>query len=87
MGYDFDKVRTGFILVGSKDTSVRPDFPRWNDAQLKAADDKFFEIVEDVRTGKYAQSPATPAPRFFEDLSWICQDSGIIGTGEGDTNE
>ena len=87
MGYDFDKVRTGFILVGSKDTSVRFDFPRWDDAQLKAADDKFFEIVEDVRTGKYAQSPATPAPRFFEDLSWICQDSGIIGTGEGDINE
>ncbi len=86
MGYDFDKVQTGYVLVGSRDTSVRFDFPDWDDAQLQVADDRFHEIVEDLRAGFYASAPASPAPRFFEDLSWICQDGGIIGTGEEGAN-
>ncbi|MBT4530780.1 MAG: hypothetical protein HOC27_06195 [Phycisphaerae bacterium] len=86
MGYDFDEVKTGFILVGSKDTSVRFDFPDWDEAQLQVADDRFVEIVEDVKAGKYNSTPTTPAPRFSEDLSWICQDGGIIGTGEENTS-
>ena len=77
-GYELENINVGYIMIGSTDNNVKFDFPEWDDAWLQEADDLFRRIVEQVRNGEFAPQPVARTPRYAEDLSWICQDSGII---------
>jgi len=85
-GYPLDKIQTGYIKIGSSEKDVMFDFPNWDDAQLQCANDRFEMIVDQVRRGEYADAPVVPPPSYSEELSWICQDSGIIDSVGNDFN-
>jgi len=87
LGYPLEKIKTGYIRVGSKENSITFNLPQWDDVQLQCADDYILDIVEQVKACNFNQEPVSPAPRFSEDLSWICQDAGIISASEGDVSE
>lgn len=78
-----DKIQTGFVLIGSKENKVKFDFPNWDDIQLQCADDLIHHVVAQIQEGNFGDSPVKPAPAYFEDLSWICQDAGIIRSEGG----
>jgi len=77
-GYPLEKIQTGYIKIGATEKDVKFDYPDWDDAQLQCANDRFEMIVDQVKRGEYADAPAVPPPSYSEELSWICQDSGII---------
>ena len=84
-GTPLEKIQTGYVLIGSKENKVKFDFPIWDAIQLQRADAEIYKIVEQIQEGNFADAPVSPAPVFFDDLTWICQDAGIIRS-EGDNH-
>ena len=86
VGYSMKDIRTGYIIIGSKENNVRFDLPDWDDIRLQCADDLIYHIIKEVKECNYSPEPIHPSPPFSEDLSWICQDAGIISATKGDNH-
>ena len=87
LGFPIQELKTGYILIGSRENKVTFDVPDWDEEVLNSANGLILEIVDQIRDNKFDSIPSSPAPVFFEDLSWICQDAGIISSPEGDIHE
>jgi len=85
IGYQIDTVETGYVLIGSTENAVIFDFPKWDDTELQSADDVITYVIEQVKTNEYQPTPVNPAPPYCTDLSWICQDNGLIQSGEDES--
>ena len=84
IGYDLDSLETGFILIGSREDSIKFDFPKWDELQIAVADGEIDRVIKEVQAMNFSATPVSPAPPFCKDLSWICQDGGVIRSEGGE---
>jgi ATP-dependent helicase/nuclease subunit B len=84
-GLDLNRIETGFVLIGSKEQTVKFDLPGWSEEELEVADSQMQFVIESVQDMLFAEIPNSPAPLYSEDLSWICQDAGLVQDIGGDT--
>jgi hypothetical protein len=80
-----NRIETGFVLIGSKEQTVKFDLPGWSEEELEVADSQMQFVIESVQDMLFAETPNSPAPLYSEDLSWICQDAGLVQDIGGDT--
>jgi hypothetical protein len=85
IGYPIDTLETGYILIGSSENAVKFDFPEWDETELQSADDVIEYVIEQVKNQEYQVVPVNPAPPYCTDLSWICQDNGLIHSSEDES--
>ncbi len=68
-GYD---VELGLILITKDTNKIRLELADWTQDELESADHRAFQIMRDVRAGKF-WPPADKAPIYMDDLAGICQ--------------
>lgn len=81
MGYGDHRVAVGYLVVGARDKDVKLDLPEWDESTLEEGVECARDVVRKIRGGVFG--PMTnPAPRYFDEYSWICQDAGIVTVSE-----
>lgn len=71
--FDLSKLRLGYVLLPRELDKVGFAPAYWTEEQLQAADEKAFEIIREIRTGRFWEPVARP-PQFSEIFAAICQD-------------
>lgn len=81
-----DNVSLGYFVIGDQDSSVGIDLLDLPDDVMLTAHDTTRSIIRSIQLGEFGEAPSDPAPPFYNDFSWICQDSNIVEDtkGEGD---
>jgi hypothetical protein len=81
-----DNVSLGYFMIGDQDSSVGIDLLDLPDDVMLTAHDTTRSIIRSIQLGEFGEAPSDPAPPFYNDFSWICQDSNIVEDtkGEGD---
>jgi hypothetical protein len=79
-----EPVELGYIVVPKDTGRVGPLLAEWTASDLDEADLAAAEVVRGVRSEIF-WPPAVPPPRFFDELSAICQDEQFGSPADDDT--
>ena len=72
-GMDLSNLQLGYVLLPRELAKVGFSQAYWSAEELQAADEKAFEIIREIRTGRFWEPVARP-PQFSEAFAAICQD-------------
>jgi hypothetical protein len=85
-GYDlgFENVSLGYFRIGDQEQNTGIDLLDLPLDVLASADDCIHSILLDIQNSNFGEFPTDPAPKYSDDLAWICQDNNITEEPKGD---
>jgi RecB family exonuclease len=75
--------KLGFFRLSSHSKDAGVNIASWDAEMIQSGQDVARDVIRKIRNGDFDRL-AAPAPRFCEDLSWICQDGQISIQEDGE---
>ena len=78
--YDISKenVSLGYFKIGDQESTSGIDLLEPKDEIDAILKDTIESTIGMILTNQYSDVPATPAPKFSDTFSWICQDNSVV---------
>ncbi|MEE2819401.1 MAG: PD-(D/E)XK nuclease family protein [Planctomycetota bacterium] len=80
-------IQLGYFNIASNESKSGIHLLDITDELEQSIEPTIHTCLKGIVHCEFGEKPATPAPKYSEDLSWICQDSNAFGEGEHDGSE
>ena len=80
-------IKLGYFNIASNESKSGIHLLQIKDALEQEIGPTIQACLKGIVNCEFGEKPTTPAPKYSEELSWICQDSNAFGEGEHDDIE